>query len=109
MKKRTYKGLEIPHGGGSRPLFILKLSGITDGITMQNLMKVGPKGQVVIPQEFRIKMNITPGSFVLFKEEKGRLYIRKVEKTEEVFARIAKSGKSVDLGPHEAYEGSVRR
>ncbi len=33
---------------------------------MEAIMKVGPKGQVVIPQEFRHALNIYPGSKVLF-------------------------------------------
>lgn len=79
---------------------------------MQNLMKVGPKGQVVVPQEFREKMNITPGSPVLFKEEGGRLYLEKAEDPVKVFERIAKKMGSMDYSkfdPHEAYEGSIER
>jgi AbrB family looped-hinge helix DNA binding protein len=76
---------------------------------MENLMKVGPKGQVVVPQRFREAMNMRPGSSVLFKEEKGRLYLEKAGETEKVFARIARGGSFSEFKPHEAYEGSIER
>jgi AbrB family looped-hinge helix DNA binding protein len=71
-------------------------------------MKVGPKGQVVIPQEYRVEMNLMPGSHIYFERERNRLYLKSAEDPIKVFERIAKSGKSVDLDPHEAYEGSMR-
>ncbi len=42
-------------------------------------MKITSKGQVTIPQELREKAGIVPGSEVEFVEEKGRLYLRKIE------------------------------
>jgi len=76
---------------------------------MADLMKVGPKGQVVIPHKFRQELNIRPGSRVYFVEEGGSLRINRAEKTEEIFAEIAhKTGKTGELNPHEAYEGSIR-
>lgn len=69
-------------------------------------MKIGPKGQVVIPKLFRKTMGFYPGSTVVFELEGNKLLIERPEvKTEEIFAQIAKSGKSVkELHPHEAYE-----
>ena len=34
-------------------------------VVFKEKMRVGPKGQVVIPQEFRKKLNIKPGSAVI--------------------------------------------
>jgi AbrB family looped-hinge helix DNA binding protein len=66
-------------------------------------MKVGPKGQVVIPRVFRKALKITPGSKVVFKLENERRII--LEKSSfdaaAAFERIAKSGKSVShISPH---------
>jgi len=70
---------------------------------------IGPKGQVVIPQEYRLAMNIRPGSQVQFRRVAGKLYIEQTEDPVAVFERIAKSGPSIDkIDPHEAYEASMR-
>lgn len=42
-------------------------------------MKVTTKGQVTIPLALRIKTGIVPGSEVEFVEERGRLYLRKIQ------------------------------
>jgi len=42
-------------------------------------MKVTTKGQVTIPLPLRQKVGIVPGSEVEFVEERGRLYLKKVE------------------------------
>ena len=96
---------------GRPTVFKPEPSSITGGITMKNLMKVGPKGQVVVPQELRREMNIMPGSHVYFQKEKNRLYLKSAEDPIEVFERIANSGPSLDMkdfDPHEAYEASMR-
>lgn len=72
--------------------------------------KVGPKGQVVIPQDFREELGIRPGSKVEFRFTEDGIMIKKEdEETEKVFERIAKSGKKVtgDIHPHEAYESEL--
>ena len=68
-------------------------------------MKVGPKGQVVIPRAMRKALKIEPGTKVLFKLEDDKLTIQKPSfDAVAVFERIAKSGKSVSkIDPH-AYE-----
>ncbi len=40
-------------------------------------MKVGPKGQVVIPRAMRKALKISPGSKVLFKLDDGKLILEK--------------------------------
>jgi len=42
-------------------------------------MKVTTKGQVTIPLPLRQKAGIVPGSEVEFVEERGRLYLKKIE------------------------------
>ena len=42
-------------------------------------MKIGPKGQVVIPRIFRQKYNMPPGSEVAFEEHEGGLLLEKPE------------------------------
>ncbi len=64
--------------------------------------KVGPKGQVVIPKDFREEMGIHPGSKVEFRFTEDGIVIKKEdEETEKVFERIAKSGEKVtgDIHP----------
>jgi len=46
-------------------------------------MRVTVKGQVTIPQDIRKKMGITPGSEVIFKEDKGRVYLVKAKRQEK--------------------------
>lgn len=72
--------------------------------------KVGPKGQVVIPKDFRKEMNIMPGNKVEFEyTEEGILIKKEDEETEKVFERVAKSGEKVtrDIHPHEAYDSEM--
>ena len=68
-------------------------------------MKVGPKGQVVIPRAMRKALKIEPGSKVLFTLEEDKLILKKpVFDAVAVFERIAKEihyNKAID--PH-AYE-----
>ena len=59
-------------------------------------MKVGPKGQVVIPRAMRKALKIEPGSKVIFKLEDDKLILKKPAfDAVAVFERIAKSGKSI--------------
>jgi len=72
---------------------------------MEEEMKVGPKGQVVIPKVFRKAMKITPGSKVIFELRGEELLVRKPTiDAVKVFAQIAKSGRSVRVKPHEYVE-----
>lgn len=54
-------------------------------------VKVGPKGQIVIPKLFRENMGIFPGKDVLLEYENNKLTIgRNGESIDEAAARIAK-------------------
>ena len=68
-------------------------------------MKVGPKGQVVIPRAMRKALKIEPGSKVSFRLEDDRLILRKPAfDAVAVFERIAKEiNYNQEIDPH-AYE-----
>lgn len=71
-------------------------------------MKIGPKGQVVIPKVFREYMGVGPGSTVVFELKKeGILIENPSENVVEVFDKISKSKKSIEVKPHESYEEEV--
>jgi AbrB family looped-hinge helix DNA binding protein len=44
---------------------------------LEEEMKVGPKGQVVIPRTLRKLLKIYPGSKVIFKLKEGKLVLEK--------------------------------
>jgi AbrB family looped-hinge helix DNA binding protein len=68
-------------------------------------MKVGPKGQVVIPRVFRKALGLTPGSKVVFElRENGVLLRRPLTDAVKVFEEVALAGKSVRIKPHEYVE-----
>ncbi len=68
-------------------------------------MKVGPKGQVVIPRAMRKALKIEPGSKILFKLEDDKLILKKPAfDAVAVFERIAKQiNYNKEIDPH-AYE-----
>ena len=75
---------------------------------MEAIMKVGPKGQVVIPQEFRHALNIYPGSKVLFRLTDKKLEIETPhEDAVSVFRETAKGMGKIRFHPHEAYEEEI--
>ena len=54
-------------------------------------VKVGPKGQIVIPKIFRDNFGILPGREVILEYEEGKLAIKQNGETmHELAARIAK-------------------
>jgi AbrB family looped-hinge helix DNA binding protein len=72
---------------------------------MEAIMKVGPKGQVVIPQEIRHALNIYPGSKVLFRLVENKLEIEKPpQDAVAIFRESAKGMGKLKFPPHEAYE-----
>ena len=68
-------------------------------------MKIGPKGQVVIPQNMRKALKIGPGSKVIFRLNNNKLILEKPNfDAVAVFEKIAKNGPSIiKIDPH-AYE-----
>lgn len=74
-------------------------------------MRVGPKGQVVIPKVFRDAFRSGPGTEVSFSVEEEKIVLRAARTdAADVFERIAKSGKSIrKFAPHAAYERQLRR
>lgn len=69
-------------------------------------MKVGPKGQVVIPRVMRKALKIEPGSKVLFKLEDDTLIIKKP--AFDAVAVFRKLAQQIDynekINPHEYEE-----
>ncbi|NWG09743.1 MAG: AbrB/MazE/SpoVT family DNA-binding domain-containing protein [Nitrososphaerales archaeon] len=69
---------------------------------LEEEMRVGPKGQVVIPRPLRKVLNIQPGSKIIFKLEGERLILKKASfDTVGVLESIAKKGPSMSkISPH---------
>lgn len=68
-------------------------------------MKVGPKGQVVIPKSLRKALKIYPGSRVVFRLIEGRLIVEKPSlDAVGAFENIARKGSSVSMISPHAYE-----
>jgi len=72
-------------------------------------MKIGPKGQVVIPRALRRALKIHPGSKVVFKLENGRLILEKqFFDAVNMLENIAKKGSSVSRINAHAYEEELK-
>ena len=69
---------------------------------LTDTMRVGPKGQVVIPRSFRKVLKIGPGSEVVFRLEGDRVVLeREVMDPLQTFESISRKGKSVSkISPH---------
>ena len=66
-------------------------------VILKMKMKIGPKGQVVIPKEMRDEKKIFPGDEVLIELSNEGILIEKPTKDVIAdFERIAKSGKSIN-------------
>ena len=66
-------------------------------VILKTKMKVGPKGQVVIPKEIRDEKKIFPGDEVFVELSEKGISIEKPKRDIVAdFERIAKSGKSID-------------
>jgi AbrB family looped-hinge helix DNA binding protein len=58
--------------------------------------KIGPKGQIVIPQGIRKALKMEPGTNVVIGLEDGKVVVKKpFFDAVAVFRKIAKSGKSI--------------
>ncbi len=72
---------------------------------MEIEVKVGPKGQVVIPKAFRDEFGIAPGDEVLVRDEKYGIVVKKPPTDAAgVLRGIAKSGKRAGKIDAHAYE-----
>ena len=66
-------------------------------VILKTKMKVGPKGQVVIPKEIRDEKKIFPGDEVFIELSDEGILIEKPKRDIVAdYERIAKSGKSID-------------
>jgi len=74
-------------------------------------MRVGPKGQVVIPKVLRNAFKIGPGTEVTFSIEAEKIVLRATRTdAADVFERIARSGRTIrKFPPHSAYERELRK
>ena len=71
-------------------------------------MKVGPKGQIVIPNAMRRALKITPGSKVYITQENGKVIIEKPALSSvDTFEKISLAGSSIkEIDPHQ-YEEEI--
>ena len=77
-------------------------------VILKMKIKIGPKGQVVIPKEMRDKKKIFPGDEVLVELSDAGILIEKP--TRDIiadFERIAKSGKTIGKIDYHSYEGEI--
>lgn len=64
-------------------------------------MRVGPKGQVVIPQAVRRELGIGPGDEVLVEEYEGGALVRKVGSSVDLLGLLADGPGSVGMADFE--------
>jgi AbrB family looped-hinge helix DNA binding protein len=77
---------------------------------IQEEMKVGPKGQVVIPRAMRKALKIGPGSKVIVSMVDDQVVIeRSTDSAVSVFEAIARGGKSVSFVEPHLYEEELER
>ncbi len=71
-------------------------------------MKVGPKGQVVIPRTLRKALKVNPGSKVIFRLEGDKVVLSRPDADSvAVLERISMNGPSVKrISPH-LYEKEI--
>lgn len=74
-------------------------------------MKMGPKGQVVIPKVFRKALGLHPGNKVVFELKGSAIVIEKPKRDViSVFENIAKEVKyNKKIDPHEPYEKQLAK
>ena len=77
---------------------------------IQEEMKVGPKGQVVIPRAMRKALKIGPGSKVIVSMVDDQVVIEKsTDSAVSVFEAITRGGKSVSFVEPHLYEEELER
>jgi len=72
-------------------------------------VKVGPKGQIVIPKIFREATGITPRMKVAIEEKENGLLVKKQSNIYEIFEQIAMKGKSIKMRPHDSYDEEMKK
>ncbi|MBI4181906.1 MAG: AbrB/MazE/SpoVT family DNA-binding domain-containing protein [Candidatus Aenigmarchaeota archaeon] len=78
--------------------------------SLKERMRIGPKGQVVLPAAFRRATGMVPGSSVLIElTDQGILIEKQEERTEDIFQEIARAGRAPPLTPHGSYESQIRK
>jgi len=76
---------------------------------LEEEMKVGPKGQVVIPRTLRKLLKIYPGSKVIFKLKEGKLVLEKqFFDSVGTLENVAKKGPSINKIDAHAYEEELK-
>ena len=75
----------------------------------EEVMRVGPKGQVVIPASLRQAMKIGPGSEIVFRIEKDKVIIDtpKIDDPVHTLESISLRGKSVSKIDIHSYEDEI--
>jgi len=77
---------------------------------LEKEMKVGPKGQVIIPRAMRKALKISPGSRVIVKLLDERVIIEKpIVSAVSPFEGIAKAARSVSFIEPHLYEEELER
>ncbi|MEF8833158.1 MAG: AbrB/MazE/SpoVT family DNA-binding domain-containing protein [Candidatus Thermoplasmatota archaeon] len=72
-------------------------------------MKVGPKGQVVIPSVFRKNFNIRSGDKVIFESDGDRLIIKRAERGGvDKLKEIAESVGEVEVDSDKDYDKRMK-
>lgn len=80
-------------------------------VILKETMKIGPKGQVVIPKIFRQAYNLAPGSEVVFEEREGGILLEKpmldIVKVAEEAAALARHKGRIDT--HRLYHEQIEK
>ena len=72
-------------------------------------MKVGPKGQVVIPSVFRKNFNIRSGDKVIFESDGDKLLIKRAERGGvDKLKEIAESVGEIDVDSDKDYDRRMK-
>ena len=72
-------------------------------------MKIGSKGQVVIPSVFRKNFNIKPGDKVIFESDGDKLIIKRAEKgSVEKLKKIAQRTGEVEVDSDKDYDERMK-
>ncbi|MFC6756740.1 MULTISPECIES: AbrB/MazE/SpoVT family DNA-binding domain-containing protein [Haloarcula] len=78
------------------------------------MAKVDSKGRVVLPQELRERLGITPGTEVEVREEDGKAVVEPEDGPDEIIERMERlvaetSGRGTETPPGEAADDPVAK